>query len=224
MRVTNAHIRSPASNLEQCPSSEERVSVTVNGIPFELNVLDSLMVIQEKFGLNQMRFVANGRLLLNSASLKFNGIQNGDTIIALPPKQKQEEYLKPENKRSIHKDKCVSADHLKEIFDRKWAHKVADPDAVRDQVLARTNPSTARECARLSDLFKIRVESNMSVYRKICLQYNEGAAGYSSFDNTGSSLLKANDKLVTILSEKPSTPSTSFLPQLWLQNAQEFQK
>ena len=80
MRVSYAHTHSQQFDLANEPIAEERVNVLVNGISLNLNPLDTLLSIEEMFGIRQMRFVSNGRVLIPASSLKFNGVKDWNRI------------------------------------------------------------------------------------------------------------------------------------------------
>jgi hypothetical protein len=92
---------------------------------------------------------------------------------------------------------------------KEWRSKFRDPDSVFDQLKMATNPQTATESARLADLFRIRVEGNMSAYRKVCnkcrLEINTERA--NNVDRPPPQ---------TVLPEKAMSPSTDLLPESWL--------
>ena len=149
------------------PNSEEQVSVFVNGVSMILNLLDPLYSIEEKFGMNQMLFILNNRVLSPASSLKFNGIKEGDFIYAIP---KSKACQNQKNKYVQHNTNCF-LNKLKERFEKKWSDKFSDPDSIFERLKFMNDPRTASESSRLSDLFKIRVENNPSSYRKVCKKY-----------------------------------------------------
>ncbi|OHT13941.1 hypothetical protein TRFO_43209 [Tritrichomonas foetus] len=228
MRLS-AHTLSQQFDLGNESSSEERVNVLVNGVALNLNALDSLFSIEELFGFRQMRFISNGRLLSPASSLKSNGVKNGDSILALYP----ENQIKPKTHQNPTDDrlndqqsnfnsfasqqnlqKKFSLDKLKERFEKNWSDKFTDPEAIYEQLRDATDPRTASESARLSDLFKMRVESSYSAYRKVCNKFSEDSIS----QNIGS-LQRRQRRQITIIPEKPMAPSTEALPELWIHDA-----
>lgn len=220
MRVSSAHTHSQQLDLANEPMSEDRVNVLVNGVSLNLNPLDTLFSIEDFFGVRQMRFISNGRVLIPASTLKFNGVKDGDTILAIGPRNDDNISR---NRSMMNKRKLFSIEKLKERFDKNWANKFVDPDAIYEQLRDSTDPKTAAESARLSDLFRMRVESNSSAYRKVCTKFSNDSISNLSFDSNFSSPNKSK-KMPTVIPEKPLSPSTSSLPELWIHNAQEFKK
>lgn len=218
MRVSNAHTHSQQFDLANEPIAEERVNVLVNGISLNLNPLDTLLSIEEMFGIRQMRFVSNGRVLIPASSLKFNGVKDGDAILALGPKSNDSNLLS-QKKTIMNQQKFFSIKKLKERFDKNWANKFVDPDSIYEQLRDATDPKTAHESARLSDLFKMRVESNSSAYRKVCTKFSDDNISNLPVENSNFSKQSKSKKIVTVIPEKPLSPSTTSLPELWIHNA-----
>lgn len=96
---------------------------------------------------------------------------------------------------------------LRERFDEKWATKFRDPDSVFEQLRDASDPVTAYESARLADLYRARIESNVSAYRKVCDRFAH---------MNDCNAIKGIGNNTTILPEKADSPSTNFLPELWL--------
>lgn len=217
MRVSSAHTHSQQLGLANEPMSEDRVNVLVNGVSLNLNLMDTLFSIEEMFGIRQMRFISNGRVLIPASTLKFNGVKDGDTILALGPRNNELNLLSG-GKNKTNKNKLFSIEKLKERFDKNWANKFVDPDAIYEQLRGQTDPKTAAESARLSDLFRMRVESNSSAYRKVCTKYTDDNISNFSIGSNFSSP-KKSIKCETVIPEKPLAPSTTSLPGLWIHNA-----
>lgn len=89
------------------------------------------------------------------------------------------------------------------------------------------NPITSHESARLTDLYRSRIESNTKSFRKLCSKYHALVNSDSSiFSNNTTTFNKSHlmekssskncknnsSSMETVLPEKPSFPSTDFLP------------
>ena len=184
--------------------SLEQVNVFVNGISVKICELDSLLTIESIFGMTGMRFILNGRLLCPALSLKFNGVKDGDSIIAIPSSVNLANN--PNRSFSNNRNGKFRVQKLKERFDRNWANKFIDPDSVFEQLRDAADPDTARESARLSDLFRIKIENNAASYRKVCNKF--------IFDHNA--ICECEKKSVTVIPEKSFSPSTEFLPEMWI--------
>ena len=194
-----------ASNLEQ-------VNVFVNGKLMTLNSLDPLYSIENIIGEHNLRFVSKGRVLLPALSFKFNGIKNNDSIIALPQRKEIPTFTKQSSYQltKFNASKRFKANKIKERFDKNWAEKFIDPDSVFEQLRDATDPRTANESARISDLFKMRVENNRFSFRKVCHKLK--------FADDDDLLFEHNDApLITIIPSKSFSPSTDLLPDLSFQ-------
>jgi hypothetical protein len=92
---------------------------------------------------------------------------------------------------------------LRERFDRKFSGRFRDPDAVFEQFKEASDPVTARESARLSDMFRTRVEENPSACRRLLERI-------SALEDP-----KPCRAMATVVPEKALTPSTDLLPDMW---------
>jgi hypothetical protein len=92
---------------------------------------------------------------------------------------------------------------LRQRFDSRFSARFSDPDAVFEQFREASDPVTARESARLADLFRTRVEENPSACRRLFGRLK--------------SLEVAKEVVVmeTVLPEKAVRPSTELLPERW---------
>ncbi|OHT10680.1 hypothetical protein TRFO_04195 [Tritrichomonas foetus] len=209
-----------------CNAGEaDLVNVFVNGVPVRINPLESLLTIESLFGMKNMRFISNGRLLSNALSLKFNQINDGDQIIALYPKDFQKPQQQTFSSSGLNKatnQTIISGSKLnnpnngkfaekkfRERFEKNWANKFNDPDSIYEQLLDATDPRTSSESARLSDLFRMRVENSPSAYRKVCSKFGD------DHQRTGA----RKKATATVIPEKSFSPSTELLPEMWIHNA-----
>lgn len=192
----------------------EQVNVFVNGTPASFNSLDPLYSIEDMLGTRNLRFVSNGRLLSPALSFKFNEIKDGDSISALPHQQNMPILQKPTSYQitKFNASKRFKVNKIKERFEKNWAEKYIDPDSVFEQLRDATDPRTADESARISDLFKMRVENNRFAFRKVCNKLN--------FQDNDLFFEHNEAPLITIIPSKSFSPSTDLLPDLSFQNDQ----
>ena len=192
----------------------EQVNVFVNGTPITVNSLDPLYSIENILGNRNMRFVSNGRILSPALSFTFNGIKDGDSITALHPQQNisQFDLPTPYQRSKYGASKRFKVNKIKERFEKNWAEKYIDPDSVFEQLRDATDPRTANESARISDLFKMRVENNRFAFRKVCLKLN--------FQDDDLFFGRNGAPLNTIIPSKSFSPSTELLPDLSLHHDQ----
>lgn len=103
-----------------------------------------------------------------------------------------------------------SIEKIKYRFDQKWAQKFNDPDSVFEKIKLYSDPSLANESARLEDLYRTRIEGNLSAFRKVCDRYSKQGDNV----NTKPTEIKSSKIHPTILPEKPIFPSTKLLPSM----------
>ncbi|OHT12181.1 hypothetical protein TRFO_18193 [Tritrichomonas foetus] len=140
--------------------------------------------------------------------------------------------------------KIDQIDKLKMRFNQKWAQKFNDPDAVFEQVRVMSDPSLALESARLADLYRTKIETNVSAYRKVCDRYSRlgspaetcmqqpntamNSSGpsinsMSSLNSQNSINQKCQANQIernkqsqhTVVPDKAVFPSTALLPEMW---------
>jgi hypothetical protein len=93
---------------------------------------------------------------------------------------------------------------LRERFDTHFARKFSDPDETFEQLRAASDVGTARESARLTDIWKMRVETHGGAVRRLMERMRELPARQPWSPNEP-----------TVLPEKALTPSTELLPEFW---------
>lgn len=101
-----------------------------------------------------------------------------------------------------------SYERLKYRFDQKWAQKFNDPDSAFEKIKLYSDPSLANESARLEDLYRTRIEGNVSAFRKVCDRFSHQGDNVSCNQNE----IKSSNIQPTVLPEKPILPSTQLLP------------
>lgn len=181
----------------------EEICIDVNGKQITVNLNDPIYKIELLFGMKNMRFIINDRILLPSLSFKFFKIKNGDKLIAIPQRN-QNLNLKKIQYDSFKKSEL---NRLKEKFDSKFSQNYLDPDFVFQKLINANDPNTKNESAMLSDLFKTKMENNPFMFRKICVNYLKNLSK-NSFNE------KDDFHCGTIIPSKSFSPSTIMLPDL----------
>ena len=164
-----------------------------------LSSIDTVSTLEKALELENVRFVSRGRILSPAFTLQFQGVKNGDEVYVL---QKNESKTHQQMENAKISSQLV--DKLRARFDEKWASKFRDPDAVFKQLQDAANPTTATESARLADLLRMRIESNVSAYRKVCGRYHK----------VTDESQKQGKEIPTVVPEKPGAPSCTLLPEL----------
>lgn len=183
----------------------ENITVHIKGVVDETVVVERSAAPYSLLPANpgDLQFLHKGRILCPSMSLAFLGVNDGDEIYAvgmpsIPVR------AKPKSSPSLS---GPSLDRLRERFDAKWATRFRDPDAVFEQLRDSSNPLTAAESARLADLFRTRIETNVSGFRRVCNRFSRLTNGESI-----SRQRTPPTTPVTVVPEKPLCPSTDLLP------------
>lgn len=137
------------------------------------------------------KFIYNGQELLETMTFSFYGIKDGESIIALP---------KIEFNDDLECWKKVSMNRLE----------------FNELVRSMTNPKTSREMARLRDLRFIGIEKKLHVYHKLKKAFEEDNfenIHFSEKDSFRKIDQASNDNL--ILESNLFAPSEDALPILW---------
>lgn len=158
---------------QSTPDIEPEIRIFFHGVVecvMSFKTTDCLFDVSDRLNLSNVRYVSKGSLLIPSFSLGFQGIQDGDEMYVIH----RAPDITVDNEDVRNRDKKTNNDmlsKLREKFDRGWAHKFKDPESVFKQLKDASNPITASESARISDLFRIRVETNPSAFRKVCARF-----------------------------------------------------
>ena len=158
-------------------------------------------------GFTDVKYVHNGRVLCRSMSFAFLGVNDGDEIHVVGPQPRvQRPVIRPPVPRNARR-----LDKLRERFDATYAPRFRDPDAVFEQLRDSSDPLTAGESARLADLFRTRVETSVSGFRRVCTRFSRMASG-DGFKRPQEEAPVA----ATVVPEKALCPSSEQLPGMWL--------
>ena len=193
-----------------------------------VNLTDTVSSILSIIGESNAHIIYDGQPLSPAFSLMFYGIGEGSevTVISPDPKQIDSNTLyrnssysniphPPCNRGSslLLSHRCnMSSSRLlsneskrvKRFFVEKCMGKVRDPDAVYQRFQDAMNPITAMESARITDVYRSRIEANPNSFRRLCKKYR------TLVDH------EKNKTFITptVLPEKAEEPSTDLLPEL----------
>jgi hypothetical protein len=154
--------------------------------------LDSVSTLSRAPGLT---FIHKGRVLCPALSFAFLRIGDGDEIFAVARGAPARAPAKAAERLS---EQTVA--RLRQRFDAKFSARFRDPEAVFEQFRDATDPVTARESARLGDLFRMRMD--------------EGARPRAFARPRERGQRRQRAALATVLPEKPAGPSTALLPEM----------
>ncbi|OHS99162.1 hypothetical protein TRFO_34433 [Tritrichomonas foetus] len=192
---------------------------------------------------NEVRFIYNGQVLSPALSFAFYDISNNAEIYVIGScptnKNVMANNIKHRRNQKLNRNSCNLVneslrenERVKKFFNEKLAGKINEPDIVLQRFQDAINPMTAHESARLTDLYRSRIEANTKSFRKLCHKYkmfteaieakkcNQTFSMHSQlFQNNNCEMQnkhhqRRNQGMITILPEKPSLPSTDFLPPM----------
>jgi hypothetical protein len=143
-------------------------------------------------------FIHKGRLLCPALSLGFLKIQDGDPLFVV----EKPERPAPLPKKSVHQLTSDAVNRLRQRFDGKYGHRFRDPDAVFEQMRDAVDPVTARESARIADLFKMRIDNQPAIARKVAARLSQMETG-------------KHQQIPTVIPGEAVSPSTASLPVTW---------
>jgi hypothetical protein len=186
----------PLLPLPPLPEQSRLLTVDLRGALQGSTTVCSFDSISSLSPASGLTFLYKGRILCPALSFAFLRIQDGDEIYAIAPTPPADAPSKAVRALSGH-----AVDRLRERFDAKFSARFKDPEAVFEQFRDATDPVTARESARLADLFRTRVEENAGACRRVFGRLQQLEAPK-----------RANPLLATVLPEKPLAPSATVLP------------
>lgn len=179
------------STFEQC----ETILVNLTGNNINKSVVVSPLEALGSLGMEgDCRYVHNGKVLSPSFSLKFLGVNDGDTIYVVPV-----EKHKPTSRSSMNTERLKRVDESTSL---KCMHsELNECDLIRSGM----DPSALKESQRITDFFRLRIECNPGTFRKVCARFLE----WNARERNVISLNK------TVIPEKKACPSTDILPEVW---------
>lgn len=171
----------------------------------EAHTTDSVHDVLERIGLPTARIVIDGVIVSPAFSLAFYGLTDNAVLTVVPPVETQKQEMDMEKwSRAPRAFSKETVDKMRAVFEEGYAYRIKDPEEVFERARVSIDPITARECARVKDLFRMRIESNSSVFGKILYRYSLEMKDKP--DVTTSVICK------TVVPQKAAMPSTDFLP------------
>jgi hypothetical protein len=146
-------------------------------------------------------FLHRGRVLCPALSFGFLRVADGDQIFAVSKIRREE----PLQRRSPAAPSAATIGRLRERFDAKFASRFRDPESVFEGMRAACDKTTAREAARLTDLFRARVDGSPTALRSLMGKISAAESARPA----------VAEFAATVLPEKAVTPSTELLPEIW---------
>ena len=196
-----------------------------------LNIIGSLN--------RQEKIVFNGQILCPALSFAFYNIHNNDTITIISPQMPTSTSYNELSSNVRLKDfssnrPCIVATPLPIPISRKrtlihsnssnFFKSMSSSEDVKNILFEKCQSgrnsqlireSRAKEAARLTDVYKNRVESNSKSFRKLCTKFNDFDDSYPSSGMLSQtpqpSIFSYHE---TILPEKAELPSTDYLPEI----------
>jgi hypothetical protein len=175
------------------PQGEKMLSILVNGKDVIVGEYQTVGSLAGEFGSGRYLFVHNGSSMCPAMSFAFYGVSEGDEIALLRGRGSRRRSRRPWIVAGAPED-SMCFEHVREA---KKLTEQAHPKKIVDG-------GPAVEAARVSDLFRMKIESNVSTYRKVCAQYLRlvNSRDVAHYDR------------VTVIPEEAVAPSTEFLPPL----------
>lgn len=157
-----------------------------------VHISDSISSISQNANLNEnTKYMFNGIILIPVMSFAFYGIQNGSIIQAISDTDEHSLRKTPERKRWNH------------------AHSLQNMPSPSQPLISKE--AALRETARLSDIYKMKIELNQTAFRRVCGRY------YSLTEKQ--CLQRSSSPLpLTVVPSKPSGPSIDVLPVFSIDN------
>jgi hypothetical protein len=186
------------------PSVPSRVTVELRGAFDEtvtVSVSDTISSLSSTAG---MRYVHKGRILCPALSFAFFNIEDGDEIFVVAPMPR----IEAAPIRETQSFNTEAVERLRRRFDARYAQRFRDPEAVFEQLRDASSPVTARESARLADVFRTRVEENPAAYRRV----------YERLQRLEGGRFPKPRQTKTVVPEKALSPSTDLLPEVWVRS------
>ena len=195
----------------------QQITINLHGVvetKIFLHSFDAPMDLPHVLGLQQIGldylFLHRGKPLTPALSYASQGVNDNDDVYIVQRRKKQN-VSKP-IKRDIIFKTINNEDEFRKKFFEHYGNRFRDTDTVFEQMLYVTHPKTTNEFARITDLFKMRVESNPVAFRRICKNVET-----SQRDEEEANRIKHIEKLKqcpTVLPQKALSPSTDLFPLL----------
>jgi hypothetical protein len=190
----------PVIALDPLPGDAALLNLEIHGAIERCVTVSSLDAVSCLCAEPGVAFLHGGRALCPALSFAFLRIRDGDQIFVAAPRQREG----PLPRRAPADLTGAAIGRLRERFDAKFSARFRDPDSVFDGLRAACDETTAREAARLTDLFRTRVEGSTSALRSLIGRMRAAEAA-----RPGAAAA------ATVLPEKAVMPSTELLPEIW---------
>jgi hypothetical protein len=191
---------SPVIPLESLPGEALLLNLEIRGAIEQSATVSSLDAVSSLCPEPGVTFLHRGRVLCPALSFGVLGIRDGDQIFTVSKGPREA----PLPRRLPVDPPGAPISRLRERFDAKFSSRFRDPDAVFEGMRAACDKTTAREAARLTDLFRTRVEGSPNALRSLMGRIR--VAGETRHGATAA---------VTVLPGKAVVPSTQLLPEIW---------
>ena len=170
---------------------------------------DAVSIVFTMLNIPPTRVVYNGNVLCPAMTFAFYNIESGASLFVSPapprPMRRSNSQNRFSQAMSAAEQKTLQA---RKFFEEKCAGRVNDPEAVLQRFHDAVNPMTSGEHARLTDLYKNRIETNTKAFRKLCTKFHS----LVRFENLRA--VEGPMSVPTVLPEKALLPSTNDLPML----------
>lgn len=169
---------------------------------------DSVSTVFRLLNIPPARILYNGNVLCPAMTFAYYGIENGASLVVIqaPPPQ-----MRRSNSHNRFNQELTAAQQktlqVRRFFEERCVGRVNDPDSILQRFHDAVNPMTSGEHARLTDLYKNRIETNTKAFRKLCAKFHS----LVQFESVRPS---SATPVPTVLPGKAVLPSTEFLPEL----------
>lgn len=151
------------------------------------------------------RIIFNGTVLCPALSFGFYGIGDGDSLVVVP--SREEALQRHQSKQDLLRTNSELARtrevQVKRYFDEHCAGRVHDPEVMLERFQNALNPTTSLEQARVTDMYRARIETNIRAFRKLCTKFH----ALESMETER--VVKVHR---TVVPERAKVPSTDYLP------------
>jgi hypothetical protein len=167
---------------------ETMIQVKVNGKTVTVGSFDQVGVLASEFK-ECVAFIHANRLLCPALSFAFCGIKDGDQIFAIRDCRRLGRRRADVERRELKFHECLAKRFCETngfLFQRGG------------------EPKNLHEFSRISDVFRLKIESNTTTYRRVCIHFMRlmDLKDVAQYDT------------VTVFPEKALEPSTELLPML----------
>lgn len=151
------------------------------------------------------RIIFNGTVLCPALSFGFYGIADGDSLVVVPSREETlQRHQSNQNLLQTNSELARAREaQVKHYFDEHCAGRVRDPEVMLQRFQNAFNPTTSLEQARVTDIYRARIETNTRAFRKLCTKFH----ALESMETE--KVVKVHR---TVVPERAKVPSTDYLP------------